>query len=41
MRREARANKDFAKADLIRSLLVEAGVALEDTPQGARWTAGK
>jgi cysteinyl-tRNA synthetase len=41
MRREARANKDFAKADVIRNLLTEAGVALEDTPAGPRWTAGK
>jgi cysteinyl-tRNA synthetase len=41
MRREARANKDFAKADAIRNLLSEAGVTLEDTPAGPRWTAGK
>jgi cysteinyl-tRNA synthetase len=41
LRRDARANKDFAKADAIRNLLTEAGVALEDTPSGPRWTAGK
>jgi cysteinyl-tRNA synthetase len=41
LRREARANKDFAKADVIRNLLTEAGVALEDTPSGPRWTLGK
>jgi cysteinyl-tRNA synthetase len=41
LRREARANKDFAKADAIRNLLTEAGVALEDTPSGPRWSAGK
>jgi cysteinyl-tRNA synthetase len=40
MRREARAAKDFAKADAIRNLLSEAGVALEDTPAGPRWSVG-
>jgi cysteinyl-tRNA synthetase len=38
MRLDARKNKDFAKADAIRNLLSEAGVTLEDTPQGPRWT---
>jgi cysteinyl-tRNA synthetase len=38
MRREARASKDFAKADAIRNLLTEAGVNLEDTPAGPRWS---
>jgi cysteinyl-tRNA synthetase len=38
MRKEARANKDFAKADAIRNLLAEAGVVLEDTKDGARWS---
>ncbi len=38
MRAEARKNKDFAKSDAIRNLLTEAGVLLEDTPQGARWS---
>jgi cysteinyl-tRNA synthetase len=40
MRREARAQKDFAKSDAIRNLLSEAGVTLEDTPSGPRWSAG-
>jgi cysteinyl-tRNA synthetase len=38
MRREARANKDFAKGDAIRNLLTEAGVVIEDTKEGARWS---
>ena len=38
MRREARASKDFAKSDAIRNLLAEAGVVIEDTKEGARWT---
>jgi len=41
MRREARANKDFAKADAIRNLLAEAGVVLEDTKDGARWSVAR
>ncbi|MDB4974851.1 MAG: cysS2 [Myxococcaceae bacterium] len=38
MRLEARKNKDFAKSDAIRNLLTEAGVLLEDTPSGPRWS---
>jgi cysteinyl-tRNA synthetase len=41
MRREARTNKDFAKSDAIRNLLAEAGVALEDTKEGARWSVSR
>jgi cysteinyl-tRNA synthetase len=41
MRLEARASKDFAKADAIRNLLGEAGLSLEDTPQGPRWSRNK
>ncbi|MBI2914549.1 MAG: cysteine--tRNA ligase [Firmicutes bacterium] len=37
MRQEARRLKDWAAADLIRDRLAEAGVLLEDTPQGTRW----
>ncbi len=39
MRNDARKGRDFAKADAIRKLLGEAGVEIEDTPQGTRWTA--
>jgi cysteinyl-tRNA synthetase len=39
MRAEARKAKDFAKADVIRKLLAEAGVEVEDTPAGPRWRA--
>jgi cysteinyl-tRNA synthetase len=38
MRLDARKQKDFAKADAIRNLLKEAGVIIEDTAQGSRWT---
>lgn len=37
LRLQARKNKDFAKSDLIRDLLKEAGVQVEDTPKGPRW----
>jgi len=36
-RKDARARRDFAAADAIRAELTERGVAIEDTPQGARW----
>ena len=38
MRTLARANKNFAQSDAIRDLLRDAGVELEDTPQGPRWS---
>jgi cysteinyl-tRNA synthetase len=38
LRSEAKANKDFATADRIRDELRAAGVLLEDTADGARWT---
>ncbi len=38
LRVEARKAKDFAKSDQIRNLLTEAGVVLEDTPSGPRWS---
>ncbi|MEV2274601.1 cysteine--tRNA ligase [Nocardiopsis sp. NPDC049922] len=36
-RQAARARKDYAAADAIRDQLAEAGVIVEDTPQGPRW----
>lgn len=37
-RTEARAAKDFARADAIRDRLARAGFAIEDTPDGPVWT---
>ena len=37
-RQAARARRDFAAADAIRDQLAAAGVAVEDTPTGPRWT---
>lgn len=36
-RQNARKNKDFAKSDEIRNLLLEKGILLEDTREGVRW----
>ncbi|GAA2137388.1 cysteine--tRNA ligase [Nocardioides koreensis] len=42
-RAEARANKDFAAADAIRDRIKAAGIEIEDTPTGPKWSleAGK
>jgi cysteinyl-tRNA synthetase len=37
-RAQARAEKDFARADAIRDQIKTAGIEIEDTPSGARWT---
>lgn len=37
-RARARAEKDYATADAVRARLARAGIAVEDTPDGARWT---
>jgi cysteinyl-tRNA synthetase len=37
-RAQARKERDFGAADAIRDRLTAAGVAVEDTPEGARWT---
>jgi len=36
-RSEARASRDWARADEIREELSGQGIAIEDTPQGTRW----
>ncbi|MFW6695235.1 cysteine--tRNA ligase [Streptomyces sp. MAR4 CNX-425] len=39
-REAARARKDYAAADAIRDQLQQSGLAVEDTPDGPRWTLG-
>ena len=36
-RKEAKKEKDFAKADAIRGELLEKGILLEDTREGVKW----
>ncbi len=40
-RQAARAGRDFVAADLIRDQLTSAGIAIEDTPSGARWSLAR
>lgn len=37
LRHRARANRDWATADWLRNKLVEAGLEIHDTPEGAQW----
>jgi cysteinyl-tRNA synthetase len=37
-RATARAEKDWARADAIRDRIAAAGIAVEDTPDGPKWT---
>ncbi|MDQ0378798.1 cysteine--tRNA ligase [Amycolatopsis thermophila] len=37
-RQEARAARDFARADAVRDRLLKAGITVEDTPDGPVWT---
>lgn len=37
-RQEARKNKNFARADEIRDILLEKGIILKDTREGVKWT---
>lgn len=39
-RQVSRANKDFAAADRVRDQLAAAGIDIEDTAQGPRWSVG-
>jgi cysteinyl-tRNA synthetase len=39
-RTAARARKDWAAADAVRDQLKQAGVVVEDTPHGPRWSVG-
>ncbi|WP_423922574.1 cysteine--tRNA ligase [Frigoribacterium sp. 2-23] len=38
LRSTARADRDFAMADRLRTMLADAGVTIEDTPSGSHWS---
>jgi cysteinyl-tRNA synthetase len=40
VRAKARADRDWATADAVRARLAEAGIVVEDSPTGPRWTLG-
>jgi cysteinyl-tRNA synthetase len=40
-RAQARARKDWPAADAVRDQLKNAGIQVEDTPAGPRWTVGE
>jgi cysteinyl-tRNA synthetase len=40
-RAQARARRDWAAADAVRDQLKQAGITVEDTPHGPRWTIGE
>jgi cysteinyl-tRNA synthetase len=40
-RSQARARKDWSAADSVRDQLKNAGIQVEDTPAGPRWTVGE
>ena len=39
-RATARADKDWARADAIRDRIKAAGIEIEDTPSGPKWSIG-
>jgi cysteinyl-tRNA synthetase len=40
-RAQARTRKDWSAADAVRDQLKNAGIQVEDTPAGPRWTVGE
>ncbi|HET8613893.1 MAG TPA: cysteine--tRNA ligase [Actinomycetales bacterium] len=40
-RQQARATRDYATADAVRDRLAEAGIEVEDTPAGPRWSVAR
>jgi cysteinyl-tRNA synthetase len=40
LRERLRAQKKWEEADAVRDCLAQAGIAVEDTPEGVRWHIG-